>query len=235
MARSRSSRDLDLDELDAAVAHGVVVAEPVRFLDDDLALHRAEIRQVDHLLPVAAGEHGGGAERQRRGGAAGHHRRFGFDQRREALADLVVQLVEHHVMLRRVVDRVHHLGRHQRRGHRRVGAGRVDEGTDAQFLEVVLRGHRCLSLGRMRPYQAPHHRQRRYAFEKTSPAPHLPPPGDLPPTCSDRCTIMHVEGEGNATHADRCRVTCRMGFPALPLLAASSSRQRLGGRFGFAA
>ena len=45
---------LDLDQPHAAVADGVVVAEAVRLLDDDLALHAGEVGQLDHLLLVGA-------------------------------------------------------------------------------------------------------------------------------------------------------------------------------------
>ena len=55
---------------------------------------------------------------------------------------LVVELVEHHVVLGSVFDRLHDFRRHQRGGHGRVGAGRVDEGTDAQLRKVVASGLR---------------------------------------------------------------------------------------------
>ena len=166
---------LDFDELHAAVADGVVVAEAVRFLDDDLALHTGgdDVGEVDDLPRVGAGEHAGGAERQRRGGAGGDHRRLALEQRREPLADLVVQLVEHHALFGRVGDRVDHFGRHQRGGHRGVGAGRVDEGTDADLTKIIARSlpGRCRRR-RPRADQPAHDRQRRDGLQKSSSAPH---------------------------------------------------------------
>ena len=121
--------------LHAAVAHRVVVAEAVRLLHDDLALHAREVRQLDDLCAIRSGEHAGRAERHRRGGAGRHHGGLAREQRRDALADLVVELLEHHVVLRRVVDRVHDLGRHQRRRHGGEGAGGVDEGPTPSSLK----------------------------------------------------------------------------------------------------
>ena len=147
---------LDLHDLHAGVADGVVVAEAVRLQHDHLALHAGEVRQVDDLLAVGAGEHAGGAERHRRRGPGGDHRRLGLHQGRDPLADPVVELVERHEVPGRVVDRLHHLGRHQRRRHVGVGAGGVDERPHAQLLEVSracwtrrrTRRARCRQSGR---------------------------------------------------------------------------------------
>jgi hypothetical protein len=89
-------RGLDLDEPHAAVAHGVVVAEAVRLLDDDLALHVREVRQLHHLLRVLAREHGGRAQGEGRRRPARDHGAFRAQQGRDPLADLVVELVQHH-------------------------------------------------------------------------------------------------------------------------------------------
>ena len=93
----------------------------------------ARLGRLDDLLPVLSGEHGGRAEGQRRGGARRHHGRLAVQQRRDALAHLVVQLVEHHVVLGGVGDRLDHFRRHQRRRHGRVRPGRVDERPDAEL------------------------------------------------------------------------------------------------------
>ena len=159
MAASSSAAVSTSTILHAAVADGVVVAEAVRLLHDDLGLHAREVRQIDDLLRVAAGQHAGRAERHRRRGAGRHHRGLGLDQRRDPLADAIVQLVERHEVLGRVVDRRHHLGRHQRRRHVGVGAGRVDEGPDAELLEVVAGGGR----GRLRRAGGPARGSRRPA------------------------------------------------------------------------
>ena len=111
------------------------------------------------FLRIDAGQHAGRAERHRRRGAGRHHGGLGLDQRRNPLADAIVQFVERHEVLRRVVDRRHHLGRHQRRGHVGEGAGRVDEGPDAQLLEVVAgsgrRGGRAASADGAAPAMKP--------------------------------------------------------------------------------
>ena len=41
---------LDLDQAHAAVAHGVVVAEAMGLLDDDLALHAGEVRAASTIF-----------------------------------------------------------------------------------------------------------------------------------------------------------------------------------------
>ena len=89
---------LDLDELHAAVADRMVVTEPMRFLNDDFALHAGQVRQVDNLLAIGPGQHGGRSQRQGGGGAGGYHGRLAVHQGRNPLPDLVVQLVEHDVV-----------------------------------------------------------------------------------------------------------------------------------------
>ena len=103
-------------------------------------------------------------------------------------ADLVVQLVEHHVVLRGVVDRLHDFGRHQRGGHVRVGAGGVDEGADAELPEVValrrLRAAAAAAGRRSRRRSRPPAARRRWSREnvfgsESSPYPLVGLPGGL--------------------------------------------------------
>jgi hypothetical protein len=153
----------DFDDPHAAVANGVVVAEAVRFLGDDFALHARHVGKRSNLLPVGPGEHGRRSQRQRRRGARGHHRRLAAEQRRNPFAHPIVELVEHDVMFGGIVDRLHHFGRHQRRGHRRVGPGGVDERTHAQLTEVIPLAFCRRSRGgqgRAGPDQPSHQRHR---------------------------------------------------------------------------
>ena len=168
---------LDLHQPDAAVAHGALVPESMRFLDDDFALHPGQIGQIGDLLSVRAGEDGGCPQRQRRRRARRHHGRLGAHQRRDPLAHAIVELVEHHVVLRRVVDRLHDLRRHQRRRHRRVGPRRIDEGAHPELAEVVapggLRGAR--RQRRRRAGEGFHDRQAAKTLQKMATTPHGEP------------------------------------------------------------
>ena len=126
-----------------------------------------------------------------------------MQQAGDALADLVVKLVEHHVVFGRVVDRVHDFRWHQRRGHRRVGAGCIDEGTHPELAEVVasgLRWRRHRRRGRPAADQPSRHRQSRDDFEKTSSTPHLQPPGrrERLPIREDQMTELLVVVEAVA-------------------------------------
>ena len=128
---------LDLDQPHTAIAKRAVVPESMGLLDDHLALHRGEVWHVADLLPIGSRQHAGSPECQCGSGTRGHHRGLSANEFRDALADAVVQLVEHHVLLRGVVYGVDDLGRHQRGSHGGVGTRRVDERTDAQLPEVV--------------------------------------------------------------------------------------------------
>ncbi len=167
---------LDLDDPHAAVADGVVVAEPVRLLHDDLGLHAHQVRQVDDLLRVAARENPGGPEGHGRRGAAGDHGRLRLDELGDARTHLVVQVVEVHVVLRRVGNRLHDFGRHERRRHVRVGAGGVDEGAHTEFREVVAANRRGGGKGRGRAAEeAADDRQRRQVLEERASGQHRIP------------------------------------------------------------
>jgi len=167
---------LDLHEPHTAVADGMVVAEAMGFLNDDLALHRGEVGKLDDLLPIRTGEHGCCSQVQGRGRPGCDHCGFTMKQRRNSLSDFVVEVIEHHVMFGGVVDRLHHLRRHQRRRHGGVGSGGVDERTHAELAEVVAaaRAARGSRIGRHRSGSddASHDRQSRDDFKKTSSAPH---------------------------------------------------------------
>ena len=213
---------LDLDHAHAAVAHGVVVAEAVRLLDDDLALHVGEVGKLDDLLrgrcPVSTA-----AVPSVRAEAAPRrdHRRFAACTSvaiRSPTA--IVQLVEHHVVLGRVVDRLHDLGRHQRRRQRRVGACRVDERPHAQIPEVVGRAHDCCRFGGHRACpderrDIANHRHRRNGLEKTSAAPHRTPP---------RVMIVISQRPANTRSPNFCtrESSCRRA----PTPTASASHRR---------
>jgi hypothetical protein len=106
-------------------------------LHDDFALHACKVREINDLFPVRAREHGGRAQRQRRRGPGGHHGGFTSEQRRDPLTDTIVQLVQHHVVFGGVFDRIHHLWRHERSGHARVGPRGVDEWSHAELFEVL--------------------------------------------------------------------------------------------------
>ena len=165
---------LDFDEVDAAVAHRVVVAEAVRLLHDDLAPRSGQVREIDDLLLIGAGEHGRGAERQRRRRAGGDHDPLAAQERRQPRPDLVVQLVEHHVVLRGVLDGGHDLGGHEGGRHRGVGARGIDERADAELGEVVAAGsgRDGRGPGLARPEPSADEGKRRRALEETSSAPH---------------------------------------------------------------
>ena len=79
---------LDFHHADATIANGMVVAEAMGFLDDDLALHAGEVGKRHHLLLIGAGEDGRRAERQGRRGARGDHGGVSVHQLRDPLADL---------------------------------------------------------------------------------------------------------------------------------------------------
>ena len=131
---------LHLHQPHSAVANRVLVAEAVGLLGDDLALHGGEVGKIDDLLPVRAREHGRGPQGQGRGRSRRDHGGLAAEQGRDPLAHPVVELVEHHVLLGCVLDRLHHLRGHERGGHRRVGPRRIDEGTDAELPEIVPAG-----------------------------------------------------------------------------------------------
>ena len=167
---------LDFHEPHTAVADGMVVTEAMGFLNDRLALHVGEVGEIDDLLPIRAGEDGCCSEGQGRGGPRRHHRGFTMQQRGDALSNLVVKLVEHHVMSGRIGDGLHHFRRHERRGHGRVGPSRIDEGTHAELAKIVAAGAsgRNRRGGHRRGFDdASHERQSRDDFKKTSSTPHL--------------------------------------------------------------
>jgi hypothetical protein len=124
----------------ATRANRVVVAEAMGSLRDDLALHALQVWQTGDLFPVRAREHGGRSKGQRCGRSRCHHRRFGAHQRSDALANAIVELVEHHVVLGGILDGIHHFRRHERGGHGGVGSRRVDKWADAHLTEVVAFG-----------------------------------------------------------------------------------------------
>ena len=129
---------LDLDHRHARVADGVVVADAVRLLHEDLVLHAGACRagggSVSGSLAGHAGRRG---QRERRGAARGHQGRLAVEQLGDPLAHGVVQVVDADVLARGDLHRGHDLGPHQRPGQGRERAGRVDERADAQLLDHV--------------------------------------------------------------------------------------------------
>jgi hypothetical protein len=113
-------------------------------LDDDLILHAREIGDLVDLLAVRAGDNSGGAQRQRGCRAGCDHGRFRADQGRDALAHRVMQFFHFDKILRRVVDRFHHFGPHQRPAMGGVSAGGIDKGADLQFAQQIALGSRRL-------------------------------------------------------------------------------------------
>ena len=99
---------------------------------------------------LLAGDAGGRAERQGGRRARGDHHALHAEPLGQPLRDRVVQVVQRHVALRRVLDRLHDLGLHQRRREDRVRASRVDERPDAELAEVVASGGRGACAGRRR-------------------------------------------------------------------------------------
>jgi hypothetical protein len=109
-------------------------------LDDHLALHAGQIGRLLDEPPSRTGEDSRGPQGQSRGCARGDHGGLAADQRGQALADRVVQLVPKHVVLRTVVDRVHDFRKHERSGHGGVDPRRVDKRANAEFLHQVALG-----------------------------------------------------------------------------------------------
>ena len=141
---------LHLDHAHAAVAHRMVVAVPVRPLNDDFALHvgRRDVRESSNPLGVLAGDAGRRAQRQGGRRTRGDHHALHAEPLGQPLRDRVVQVVQRHVALGRVLDRLDHLGLHQRGGEDRVRASRVDERSDAELAKVIASGRRGSCAGR---------------------------------------------------------------------------------------
>ena len=77
---------LDFDELRPGVAHGVVVAVAVGFLDDDFVLHPVGIGDANDLFTILARNASRGCQRQSGGAARTDDRRFALQQLGNALA-----------------------------------------------------------------------------------------------------------------------------------------------------
>src|SRR5262249_43183040 len=110
----------------------------------------------------------------------------------DARAYAVVKLVEHDVVFGCVRHRVHDVRRHERGGHRRVGAGCVDERAHAELAKIIAWGGRGRSIwkkGARGFSRAADERHARDDFKKTSSTPHGRPPdqrGGLAPSARVR-------------------------------------------------
>jgi hypothetical protein len=123
---------LDVHERHADHPEGVVVRVPVRLLDDDLALHAGQVRElIDFLRVIASGDRAGG-EAQGRRRPCRNERRLRAGQLGQPPADLSLQVVNPHELLRRFLHRLRHFRRHEcaaESGERSVG---IDERLHAQ-------------------------------------------------------------------------------------------------------
>src|ERR1051326_2959320 len=132
---------VDLDDVTADHAHGLVVGEALFSRDDDAVDHAVGEGEAQHLGGVVAGDAGGGAERDGGGAAAGHDAPFGAGQFGDAPARRVHQLVELYQLARGRINRGAHLRQHQAAAMHRADAAAIDERPDAE-REIRISGVR---------------------------------------------------------------------------------------------
>ena len=134
----RVQRRADLHELDAYLAHGVVVAVAVGAVDDDFVLEAGQVGKLVDGGRVRAGDAGGGGQDEAGSRAGADIGGFVAREFGQPFADALLQLVQVDEMAGGLLHGVEHFRRHDgaaELGER--GAG-VDDGLNAQ---VVVDAH----------------------------------------------------------------------------------------------
>ena len=119
------------DDLHAESARGVIVHVAGLARHDHFILQALQIGQTLHFLRIRPRDAAGRGVSRRRGRAGGHNSPLDLKQFRQALADLFHQLVEIHVVVRRLLDRGNDFGQHLRAPIDRQSRGGIDERPDS--------------------------------------------------------------------------------------------------------